>query len=157
MPQPYLRIVGAPPLRFVEVTSPADPIMRMPTIGTATGLADNPPAELDPTTDTDTPEDVSPETAAQMEVAEAMPAARPLPTTVAPATRVETEPASRGPAPILRDDTRPSLQPEDFLPFFQLPGTGRLSGEVTVITPVPAQAPAPPALPPSSATYRQTP
>ena len=155
MPQPYLRVVGAPPLRFVEVAPPADPIMRMPTSGTPTGLAGNSSAELEPSPEV--PADVSVESTPATEVAETMPAARPLPTTVAPATRVEPEPVYRGPAPILPDDTRPSLQPEDFLPFFQLPGTGRLSGEVNVITPMPAQAPGSPALPPSSATYRQTP
>lgn len=155
LPQPYLRVVGAPPLRFVEVTPPADPITRMPPPGTPVAPTDNPTAELEPSTEATA--DVSTEPGVATEVAETMPAARPLPTTVVPATRVEPEPASRGPAPILPDDTRPSLQPEDFLPFFQLPGTGGLSGEVNVITRMPAQAPAPPALPPSSAIYRQTP
>ena len=44
------------------------------------------------------------------------------------------------PPAILPDDTRPQVRAEDFLPYFQIPGG-----------PVPAQ------LPPSSATYTQTP
>lgn len=154
-PQPYLRVVGAPPLRFVEVAPPADPITRLPATGNPPGLADNLEAEL--AQSTETTDDVAPELAATTEVEEAMPAARPLPTTVPPPARAETAPVSSGPAPILPDDTRPSLRPEDFLPFFQLPGTSSVSADVTVITPAPRQAPAPAPLTPSSATYRQTP
>jgi hypothetical protein len=46
----------------------------------------------------------------------------------------------------LPDDLRQPTRPEDFLPYFQLPGPGVNPG-------VPAPAP----LPPSSATYTQTP
>lgn len=154
-PQPYLRVVGAPPLRFVEVAPPPDLVTRPPASGKPPGLADNHETELDPSTDV--MEDVTPETVSTTEVAEEAPVARPLPTAVTPANRVETAPLPSGPAPILPDDTRPSLRPEDFLPFFQLPGTGSAPGEVNVITPVPRSAPAPAAVPPSSATYRQTP
>ena len=51
-------------------------------------------------------------------------------------------PISAKPIPpaILPDDTRPRVRAEDFLPYFRIPGV-----------PVPAQ------LPPSSATYTQTP
>lgn len=155
LPQPYLRVVGAPPLRFVEVAPPPDLVTRPPAAGKPPGLADNHETELDPSSEI--MDDSAPETASATEVVDAMPVASPPPDTATPASRVPTAPAPSGPAPILPDDTRPSLRPEDFLPFFQLPGTSSVSADVTVIAPVPRQAPAPPALPPSSATYRQTP
>ena len=45
------------------------------------------------------------------------------------------QPSKPAPAAILPDDTRPVIRAEDFLPYFQVPG----------------------ALPPSSATYTQSP
>jgi hypothetical protein len=77
--------------------------------------------------------------------------------------RSDTKPAvtapSRPPAQILPDDTRSAVQAEDFIPFFRLPGSSRTPGGANVIVPLPAPAapPAPGALPPSSATFRQTP
>jgi hypothetical protein len=72
-----------------------------------------------------------------------------------------TAPAAKPPPPpppsIIPDDTRPTVRPEDFLPFFQLPGSASAPGGVGVIVPVPMAAPTPVTLPPSSATYRQTP
>lgn len=67
-------------------------------------------------------------------------------------------PAKAPPAAILPDDTRPSVRPEDFLPYFQVPGAAKSANEVNVIMPAniftpPAAAP----LPPSSATYTQSP
>jgi hypothetical protein len=57
------------------------------------------------------------------------------------------------PPPILPDDTRPRVQPEDFLPYFQFPAGP--SGDAQIITPF-RTAPAPAdRTPPSSATYRQ--
>ncbi len=67
-------------------------------------------------------------------------------------------PPKAPPAAILPDDTRPSVRPEDFLPYFQVPGATTSAGEVNVI--MPANAFTPPAaapLPPSSATYTQSP
>jgi hypothetical protein len=60
------------------------------------------------------------------------------------------KPGSPPPA-ILPDDTRPKVRAEDFLPFFQFPGSGSNPNDVTVV-PAPAE---PGKLPPSSATYRQ--
>jgi len=154
MPQAYLRVVGAPPLRFVEATPPPDLVTRPPAAGTPPVLAANQEPELELLSE-ETTEELTEQTATT-EVVDAMPVAE-SPPTAAAEIRTEPIPASEGPAPILPDDTRPSLQPEDFLPFFQMPGTGRMTSDVTVIAPVPRQAPPPPAQPPSSATYRQTP
>jgi len=59
--------------------------------------------------------------------------------------------AKAPPPPILPDDLRPQVRPEDFLPFFQPPGGS--SGSAPAGVPVP---PAPAMLPPSSATFMQT-
>ncbi|HEY0967498.1 MAG TPA: hypothetical protein VGD88_08920 [Opitutaceae bacterium] len=155
LPQPYLRVVGAPPLRFAADAPPPDLVTRPPAAGTPPGLADN--HETEPAPSLGNLDNSAPETASTTEVVDAMPVPSVQPADVAPASRMPSTPAPSGPAPILPDDTRPSLRPEDFLPFFQLPGTSGVSADVTVIAPVPRQAPAPPAQPPSSATYRQTP
>jgi hypothetical protein len=52
--------------------------------------------------------------------------------------------------PILPDDTRREVRPEDVIPFFQFPRSG-----AGITTPVPPQPARPPTLPPSSATYNQ--
>jgi len=59
------------------------------------------------------------------------------------------------PAPILRDHSSSIVRPEDFLPFFQIPGSNGRSVDVNVIGPIPPPA-NPTAIPPSSATYIQT-
>jgi hypothetical protein len=72
----------------------------------------------------------------------------------------ETPPPAKpaGPRSILPDDTRPSVKPEDFLPFFQIPGTAKAPGEASLIIPASALvAPTASPIPPSSATYTQTP
>lgn len=61
----------------------------------------------------------------------------------APGSTPSPVPAKPGPSAILPDDTRTQIRAEDFLPFFQAPGAR------------PAAAPG--TLPPSSATYTQTP
>lgn len=62
------------------------------------------------------------------------------------------------PPAIIPDDTRPAVRPEDFLPFFQLPGSGSAPADVRVIVPVPGNVPTSAIrLPISSATYNQTP
>jgi hypothetical protein len=71
----------------------------------------------------------------------------------------ETPVATKGrtPAPILPDNTRPTVHPEDFLPFFQFPLNRGQTGEVNVIMPLPPAPPTPSGQPASSATYIQTP
>lgn len=51
-------------------------------------------------------------------------------------------PAKKDPPSIIPDDTRSEIRAEDFIPFFQLPGSGASGPTV--------------GLPPSSATYTQT-
>lgn len=65
--------------------------------------------------------------------------------------------APKPPPAILYDDLRPATRAEDFLPYFQMPGSARSAGDVNLLIPAPRSAPAPAAIPPSSATYTQTP
>ena len=125
---PYLTVVGAPPLRFEEPAqfpSPAPPSHAPAAVReTAPPVPPAPKAQARP----------------------AAPAQSPLP---APANsaRAAVQPASPDSAEpsIIPDDMRPRVRPEEFLPFFQLPGSNAPS----------APAPNPPeTLPPSTATYR---
>ncbi len=134
-PQPYLPVLGSPALRFQLAPPPPDLTTR-PSAGAP------PVPALTPT-----------ETA----VAQANVAAANSATPVAPAASEPTSshaqpaavgatptpaqpavPAKPSAAPIIPDDVRPSVRPEDFLPYFQIPGT------------------AAPPLPPSTATYTQS-
>lgn len=130
---PYLFAIGAPGLRFVEPAPTPAPVLRPVAIG--------PP--------------VPGLNAAETAVAVANAAAvRVTKATKAPTT-ADAKPAEAGasqggllppasskpvPSAILPDDTRPRVRAEDFLPFFQIPSTV-----------------GPALLPPSSATYTQTP
>jgi hypothetical protein len=138
----YLSSVGAPELRF---QAPSSPRVR-PSPKSAVGAA---PAKIE-------------------EANAASGAAASAGTqSVAPAqsTRVDTVPdeiapqkTKSGPSQrILPDTARPVAHPEDFLPFFRFPAATGPSGSVDVVVPVPATAPAGPPLPPSSATYNQSP
>lgn len=140
-PTPYLRVKGAPALRFQEPAPPPDLVTR-PAAGAS------PMPALTPT-----------ETSVALANAAAAASAEPAATSpaLAPATAPADKPApAKTPAPILRDDTRPTVRPEDFLPYFQIPGAAQQPGEVMLIAPAPRSAPTPATLPPSSATYRQT-
>jgi hypothetical protein len=140
----YLPINGAPPLRFQEVAPPSpDLVMR-------------PPAAAPPS---------PPMTVAESSVAlENAAAARSTSIresseashTAAPATPQSSPSDSKTASPILPDDLRPQVHPEDFLPFFQLSGSAGQPGDVTVIVPAARTAPPPGNLPVSSATYTQT-
>ncbi|MBL9199394.1 MAG: hypothetical protein JNL39_02760 [Opitutaceae bacterium] len=74
-----------------------------------------------------------------------------------PAAPKAANPSIRPPQKILTDDTRPAVQPEDFIQFFQLPAAARGAPGVNVVVPAPRSAPAPAPIPESSATFRQTP
>jgi hypothetical protein len=149
---PYLVALGAPPLRFLEPAPPPDLVSRpaagAPPVPSLAEPTDAPAAES-----TSTPAATGTPT-----LASSLPAPLPLPPTTtiddAPASEAEASaPApARAPQPILPDEIRPQARPEDFLPFFQIPIPQ--TGNADVIVPVP-RAPAP--LPPSSATYTQTP
>jgi hypothetical protein len=142
-PNAYLPTVAAPALRFQTPTPPRDQIARL----------------------------IFPKPAAKPEIAPALPKADVTPRvakaaaaeTPDAAAQADTKPAvtasARPPAQIIPDDTRNAVQAEDFIPFFQLPGSVRAPGGLNVIVPLPAPSavPAPGALPPSSATFRQTP
>lgn len=156
--KPYLVALGAPPLRFQELEPPPDLVTRPPAAAPPqpAAAAGSEPAP------SDNPQPVS----SPSSVVTASPVAP-----VAPASSVTTNDATtdllppesepppvRTPAPILPDDLRPQARPEDFLPFFRIPVSR--PGDPTVIVPVP-RTPANPAspapLPPSSATYTQSP
>jgi hypothetical protein len=139
--RPYLATVGAPALRFGEAIPPPDLTVRP--------AASAPPQPIE---ESGTPL-VEP---VKGDVTVLLPAAP----TVSPVSTTEpipSEPAAAGKAPlaILPDDTRRKVRAEDFLPFFQFPGSGAANGDVTVVAPLPAAAPTAAPLPASSATYRQ--
>lgn len=145
MPAPYLPVIGAPQLRFQEAAPPPDLVARppaaappQPALTTAENsvAVDNATAARSVTT-AETPDDTS--------AADGKAAAAP------------NNSSAKTPAPILRDEARPQVRPEDFLPYFQIPGSARQSGDVTLFVPAPFSAPTGAPLPPSSATYTQTP
>ncbi|MBI2815153.1 MAG: hypothetical protein HYX71_12810 [Opitutae bacterium] len=125
-PTPYLTVIGAVPLRFGAPPPPPD-------------LTTKPTA--------DAPPDPAPVQTVAATNRESVIPALPAPATVAQAPVAEPPPAPAKPADptsgILPDDTRPAPRPEDFLPFFQFPGS----------TNNPVRSPGP--VPPSSATYQQ--
>lgn len=137
VPMPYLVVVGPPPLRFRE--PPAPPSFELEP--TATG-----PAFLD---DIRVPEPLVP-AAPLSERIESAPVAAvlPPPKTIQAATTKRTVDSSDS-SPILPDDLRREIRPEDLLPYFQYPKSGGNGSSV----PAPPQ-PQTPTLPPSSATYR---
>lgn len=143
-PVPYLVAIGAPPLRFQRPAPPPD-LVTHPAAG-------GPP--VPPLTPTES-------TVAQANAAAAQSAAiRPATDPATAEAKPKEAPPPPKPAPartILPDDTRPAIKPEDFLPFFQIPGTAKAPGEVNVIAPATLTAPATTPMPPSSATYTQTP
>ncbi len=145
---PYLAFVGAPALRFQKATPPPDVVPRPP--------AGAPP--VPPLTPTESAVALANAAAAQSAKA----GMRPPDETRAIDTKPEPKPApppgSKPPAAILPDDTRPAVRPEDFLPYFQVPGAAKTAGEVNVIMPANAFTTPPSApIPPSSATYTQSP
>lgn len=122
VPAPYLAAVGPPPLRFmappvIAIADPSERKTRAPRADAAS-LPDAPVVPL----------------AAGVSASKVSPAA----------DKAGKPPESSEPT-IIQDEMRPQVRPEQFLPFFQLPGTGSLP-----ITPG-----AQPQLPPSTATYRQ--
>ena len=148
-PAPYLPAMGAPPLRFKEVAPPPDLVTRP-----AAGAPPTPALTL---------------TESSVALANAAAARSATMNVVAPesagataatgpaATDDASVPAPKTPSSILPDDARPAVRPEDFLPYFQIPGSATRPGDVTLLVPAARAAPAPATLPASSATYTQTP
>lgn len=147
-PAPYLPIVGASPLRFQEATPPPDLVTRPP-------AAAPPRPALTPTENSVAIDNA----AAAHSISNPPPDAEASSASVAKPTAParETAGSAKTPPAILPDDSRPAVRPEDFLPYFQIPGAARNPGDVTLLVPAASAAPAPAPLPPSSATYTQTP
>ncbi|HYD85797.1 MAG TPA: hypothetical protein VEA63_17135 [Opitutus sp.] len=152
--KPYLVALGAPPLRFQEPAPPPHLIHRP--------LAVTPPP-LEAEAESHDPADATePEAQSNPSTSNTLPAATSLAvdTTTTTTTTTdfpsnETPAPTRTPPPILPDELRPQARPEDFLPFFQIPVSH--PGDVNVVVPMPRAPAAPGTLPPSSATYIQTP
>lgn len=152
--KPYLGAIGAPPVRFQIPAPPPDLVTR------PAASAPPLPAAIDHPADGSTPEKPAEATAATAsnppgatvaaEATTTPPSATPVESPAA--TESETVSPKRTPPPIIRDELRPQTRAEDFLPFFQIPTVQ--PGDVSVV-PVPRTPPA--TLPPSSATYTQTP
>lgn len=152
-PIPYLTILGGPPLRFQEATPPPDltvrpaasapPIPASSEIEAAVAVANVAAIQPVPPPAATTDDSIAP----------AAPAAGGPATTPPPAVPVKTPPA------ILPDNVRQSVRPEDFLPYFQIPGAVRQNPDVKVIVPATGLLEAPAAgvtIPPSSASYNQS-
>jgi hypothetical protein len=135
-PSGYLPLHGAPPLRFATLIVPATPAAALSASepSKAAMSATTPAGTASHTSDVMLPHTL---------------AAHPADTT--PAASSPDKPA---PLSILPDEMRPQVRPEDFLPFFQIPGTHG-NPDVTVVVPIQGQ-PAQPAPQTSSATYLQT-
>ncbi len=119
----YLALVRPTGIRFAAPAAPrgAEPVFPPPA----------PAAEIEP--ETPTPE--TPETPALENPPELLPAVQP----VTPPVPVRT------PLPILPDDTRREIRPEDVLPYFHYPHSD--APPVHILLPAPVA--------PSSATYQQ--
>jgi hypothetical protein len=144
---PYLQSVGAPPIRFRERSPPPAASPPSSIFGTAIRL------EGDATEGALNRPDVLLARPAALpdlapEPAESTAPAKP----VVPAVKPPPPPPS-----IIPDDTRATVRPEDFLPFFQLPSPSSAPGGVGVVVPMPRSATPAVNLPPSAANYRQTP
>jgi hypothetical protein len=130
-PTSYLAIVGPPPLRFQDAPAP-------------------PPYELEPTpAGPALIEDMVTQPPPQhpTPVATNLPLADGLPAEPVQTHRAQLQ--ADEPAPIIPDDLRREVRPEDVIPYFQFP-----RNRVRVGVPIPPQ-PSGPSLPPSSATYQQ--
>lgn len=140
--RPYLAVIGPSGLRFAEALPPPD-------------LSVLPPAGAPPQPVAATPEPVvSPATPPEAAASTPVTADQPV-SAATPAKTDSVAPAAPLPPPILPDDTRAKVKPEDFLPFFQFPANAAHPGDVTVAVPATLTPPAAGSQPPSSATYRQ--
>jgi hypothetical protein len=138
-PTPYLPVVGSMSLRFEEALPPADLVSRP-------AAAAPPVAALSPAE--------SSVAVANSDAARST-AVAPDDTSTVKTVTPPPAPVGKTPAPILPDALHPIPRAEDFLPYFQIPGSAKQVGDVNIITPAPSSVPAPAPLPPSSATYTQ--
>jgi hypothetical protein len=146
---PYLRYIGSPPLRFQEARPPPEisvrplPVAALPKSGEKTTSTLNPSAPLSSKVAAVAAPAAGPAVSVGKSTGTVTVAGKSLDRPVRPA----------GPDPLLPDDAGSKVRPEDFLPFFQFPGARNLEPK-TAAVPAP---PSPGILPPSSATYQQTP
>lgn len=145
-PAAYLPALGAPPLRFADGTPAPERVTR-------------PAAAAPPLPGrTRTESSVALANAAAAQSAALNGAGQARPPALPPEGPDGAAPAGQSPPlPILPDEVRPQLQPEDFLPFFQLPGSATSPGGVILVGPLPTETPPAGPRPQSSATYHQTP
>lgn len=140
MAREYLLAVGAPELRFQKPIVPSvRPAARLAAASSQADETHPSPAAVVP----GETRSAAPEHSVNVHVAP----------DETPPQKTRSGPSQR----ILPDNTRPNARPEDFLPFFRFPAPTGQSGKVDVIVPVPADAPSGAPLPPSSATYFQSP
>jgi hypothetical protein len=142
---PYLPINGAPPLRFAEAPAPPKALEVNASNASGTLPLTQEAADFVP------PDTALPQGATSPALTEALAGGG------GTSEASSATPAAKSPAPILRDDVRPTVRAEDFLPYFQIPGSARNPGDVTFMVPGITTPPAPGSLPPSSATYTPTP
>lgn len=142
---PYLPVLGSPQMRIEEAPPPPDLVTRP-------AAAAPPVPALSPAETT-----VAVSNADAAMPSPAVPEIPGLDSKSSPAATLPSAPAGKTPPPILPDSTRPVIHPEDFIPYFQIPGTAKQLSDVTILAPAGQSAPAPAPLPPSSATYTQTP
>ncbi len=150
---PYLPNLGAPPLRIQDASPPPDLVTRP-------AAAAPPTPALTPTETSVALENAAAARSTAVTTEERIEPAPPPEQPEAPAAQapVPAPAPEKTPPPILPDNARPTVRPEDFLPYFQIPGSSHRSPDVTLLVPAAPTAPAPAAtLPPSSATYTQSP
>jgi hypothetical protein len=147
---PYLAVVGSPALRFQRSTPPPPDLVSRP-------AAAAPPTP--PLTPTESSIAQANSAAVQAAPRNLRPADEAPVTDIKPAAAPAPTPVKAAPPSILPDDTRPTVRPEDFLPYFQIPGSAKQANEVNVIMPASAVTTSSGSIPvqPSSATYTQSP
>jgi hypothetical protein len=140
-PAPYLPILGAQPLRIEEAPPPPDLTSR-PAAGAPPVPALSPTESAVAAANADAAHPVTSTTGeTTTPAADATDKATDVAHVIAPPPA-----APKTPPPILPDTTHPTVRPEDFLPYFQIPGTGHSAPD----------APVPGTIPQSSATYIQS-
>ncbi len=140
--RPYLAVIGPPVLRFREAIEP------QPDVST------RPPAGAPPHPSAGVSETIGSESRPEIRISpsDAAPVG-PRPPVPAPPQAQPKVPddSSQAGSPIIPDDSRPKVRPEDFLPYFQFPGSRGSSEDVSS----PSVPMTPGQQPPSTATYRQ--
>jgi hypothetical protein len=125
--RPYLRVITTPPLRFEDPAPPPDLSARPPS-GGPPKLPEKDKSDRGP--DVLPPKPIVPEarpmgsTAPTVQGQSGMASSVKLTDTQTDAQTV-TPPPAPTPPPILPDDVPSQVKPEDFLPYFQYPGSGR--------------------------------